>query len=89
MSSNDNHMSRIQYKSLISTGKPMTGDIITEEDKVETFLLNEHRENRTWNQLDKLSRIERLNNYVDKIGAERDMNENDIILFKEYLKNIN
>jgi len=87
MDNSKQHMSRIEYKSIITTGKSMTSDPTTDE-KVETFLLNEHRSNKSWNQLDKLSRINRLNNYADRIGEKKGMSEEDILSFKTYLKGL-
>jgi hypothetical protein len=83
----DKHMSKIDYKSIITTGKSMSS-IPTTEEKVETFLLNEHKANRSWSQLDKISRIERLNNYADKVGIERNMDEQSIIELKTYFKTL-
>jgi hypothetical protein len=83
----DKHMSKIEYKSIITTGKSMSS-IPTTEEKVETFLLNEHKANRSWSQLDKISRIDRLNNYADKVGTEKNMDDKSILELKTYFKTL-
>jgi hypothetical protein len=61
-----------------------TKDIQTLDD----FLIkkNKIKQGKTWSQLNKMEKIDKINNYVNSISSEYELTSKDIIDLKQYLK---
>lgn len=77
----------MNYKNMILNNNEMnneTKDIQTLDD----FLIkkNKIKQGKTWSQLNKMEKIDKINNYVNSISSEYELTSKDIIDLKQYLK---
>lgn len=77
----------MNYNNMILNNNEMnneTKDIQTLDD----FLIkkNKIKQGKTWSQLNKMEKIDKINNYVNNISSEYELTSKDIIDLKQYLK---